>query len=203
MLVIAHRGASHDRPENTLAAFERAIEIGADYVELDVHADPSGRLLVTHDRPAANRAYPTLEEALDLMHGRIGVMVELKTPHRYAGHSVVARTVRLLAEDDVLVCFQRAALEEARTRRPAVRTVQHVGYGVSIRRATGAWAVGFRDERLTLRGLETARRSGFETTVYTVNDEGRMRALGALGAGGIFTDRPDLALRVFPAAARP
>ena len=138
MLVIAHRGASAELPENTLPAFERAIEVGADYVELDVHADPSGRLLVTHDRPAANRAYPTLEEALDLMHGRIGVMVELKTPHRYAGHSVVARTVRLLAEDDVLVCFQRPALVEARSMRPSLRTVQHVGFGVSIRGARGA-----------------------------------------------------------------
>ena len=36
MLVIAHRGASAELPENTLPAFERAIEIGADYVELDV-----------------------------------------------------------------------------------------------------------------------------------------------------------------------
>ena len=203
MLVIAHRGASHERPENTLAAFERAIEIGADYVELDVHADPSGRLLVTHDRPAANRAYPTLEEALDLMHGRIGVMVELKTPHRYAGHSVVARTVRLLAEDDVLVCFQRPALVEARSMRPSLRTVQHVGFGVSIRGARGAWAAGFYEPRATGRGLAAARRLGLVPLVYTVNEQGRMRALDALGAGGIFTDRPDLALRVFPAAARP
>ena len=37
-LVVAHRGASWDEPENTIAAFLRAIEVGADYVELDVHA---------------------------------------------------------------------------------------------------------------------------------------------------------------------
>jgi len=60
MLVIAHRGASHDHPENTLPAFERAIELGADYVELDVHADAGGRLVVTHDRPRTGRVYPTL-----------------------------------------------------------------------------------------------------------------------------------------------
>ena len=36
MIVIAHRGASAEFPENTLPAFERAIEIGADYIELDV-----------------------------------------------------------------------------------------------------------------------------------------------------------------------
>jgi len=74
LLVIAHRGASAERPENTLAAFERAIHVGADYVELDVHADRTGRLVVTHDRPKPGREYPTLEAALELMHGRIGVM---------------------------------------------------------------------------------------------------------------------------------
>jgi len=39
---IAHRGASAELPQNTLAAFERAIELGADFVELDVHAAPDG-----------------------------------------------------------------------------------------------------------------------------------------------------------------
>ncbi|HEX5248013.1 MAG TPA: glycerophosphodiester phosphodiesterase [Gaiellaceae bacterium] len=203
MLVIAHRGASSERTQNTLAAFERAIEIGADAIEFDVHADTGGRLVVTHDRPQAGRAYPTLEEALDLMHGRIPAMVELKTPSRYVRHNVIARTVRLLTDDDVLVSFQRQALEEARSMRPGLRTVQHVGFGVSIRGAREAWAAGFHDARVTGRGLAAARRLGLMTLVYTVNEQGRMRALDALGAGGIFTDRPDLALRVFPAPARP
>jgi glycerophosphoryl diester phosphodiesterase len=203
LLVIAHRGASYDRPENTLAAFERAIEIGADYVELDVHVDASGRLLVTHDKPVANRAYPTLDEALDLMHGRIGVMVELKAPQRYAGHAVVARTVRLLAADDALVCFQRSALVEARSLRPSLRTVQHVGFGVSIRAARDAWAAGFHEARVTGRGVAAARRLGLVPLVYTVNAPARMRALASIGVGGIFTDRPDVALPLFAGAARP
>ena len=49
MIVIAHRGASCDEPENTLAAFERAIGVGADYVEFDVHASCDGGLVVFHD----------------------------------------------------------------------------------------------------------------------------------------------------------
>lgn len=203
MLVIAHRGASFERPENTLAAFERAIELGAEWIELDVHADTGGRLVVTHERPHANRAYPMLEEALDLMRGRAGAMVELKTPSRYRQHAVVTRTVRLLGDGDVLISFQRPALEEARTLRPKLRTVQHVGFGTSIRAARGAWAAGFIDARVTGRGIAAARRLGLVPLVYTVNDTGRMRALDSLGAGGIFTDRPELALRLFPAAPRP
>src|SRR5207248_9038590 len=85
-IVIARRGASAELTENTMPAFERAIELGADYVDLDVHADTAGRLVVTHGRPRPKRDYPTLEEALELMRGRIGVMVELKTPARYRSH---------------------------------------------------------------------------------------------------------------------
>ena len=203
MLVIAHRGASAELPENTLPAFERAIELGADYVELDVHADTAGRLVVTHSRPRPKRDYPTLEEALELMRGRIGVMVELKTPARYRSHDVVARAVHLMSPDDVLVCFQRAALEEARSLRRGLRTVQHVGYGVSIRAAArGAWAAGFANNRVTKRGVATALRLGLVPLVYTVNDAPRMRELADTGVAGLFTDRPERALRLFRGAAR-
>ena len=47
--VIAHRGASSDAPENTLAAFQLAWEQGADAIELDVHRTKDGRLVVIHD----------------------------------------------------------------------------------------------------------------------------------------------------------
>ena len=202
MLVIAHRGASSELPENTLPAFERAIELGADFVELDVHADSAGRLVVTHDRPRPGRGLPSLEEALELMRGRIGVMVELKTPSRYRRHDVVARTVRLMSSDDVLVCFQRAALEQALSLRRGLRTVQHVGYGVSIRTAArGAWAAGFANNRVTRRGVSAALRLGLVPLVYTVNDEARMRELAETGVAGLFTDRPEQALRLF--GARP
>lgn len=47
--VIAHRGASKDAPENTLAAFRKALTIGADWIELDVHLSKDGRVVVIHD----------------------------------------------------------------------------------------------------------------------------------------------------------
>ena len=202
MLVIAHRGASWELPENTLPAFERAIEIGADFIELDVRADAAGRLVVTHDLPKRGGSYPTLEEALDLCRGRIGAMVELKTPWRYRRHRVVERTVQLLTDADVLLCFQRLALEEARALRPGLRTCQHVGYGVSIRAARDAWAVGFSDGRVTRRGIAAANALSLVPLVYTVNEPARMRELAGAGAAGIFTDRPDLALRVLRAPSR-
>ena len=50
VLVLAHRGASGLRPENTLAAFRDALEDGADGLELDVRATADGELVVLHDR---------------------------------------------------------------------------------------------------------------------------------------------------------
>ena len=49
-MVIAHRGGSALAPENTLAAFRRALEVGADGVELDVRLTKDGRVVVIHDR---------------------------------------------------------------------------------------------------------------------------------------------------------
>ena len=48
-LLIAHRGASADAPESTIAAFELALEHGADGLELDVHLSADGQPVVIHD----------------------------------------------------------------------------------------------------------------------------------------------------------
>src|ERR687886_2515618 len=47
--VVGHRGAMGHCPENTLASFERALELGADWIELDVHLSRDGALVVIHD----------------------------------------------------------------------------------------------------------------------------------------------------------
>ncbi len=212
-LAVAHRGASWDEKENTLAAFEGAIAAGADFVELDVQVSADGALVVFHDldlerlthltgplrrRPLAELAeagIPTLEQVIELTRGRIGVMAELKSAHLYRRQDVVGRTVALLGRDDVVVSFERRALLEARRLRPELRVLQHVGYGTTIRAASRyAWAVGFHDPRFTLRGLGRARSYGLATSVYTVNDPGRMRELAALGLDAVFSDRPDLLL---------
>lgn len=52
--IIAHRGASSIAPENTLIAFEKAIEAGADYLEMDVHISKDDSLIVIHD-PSVDR----------------------------------------------------------------------------------------------------------------------------------------------------
>jgi glycerophosphoryl diester phosphodiesterase len=63
----AHRGASAERPENTLPAFERAIEVGVDALETDVHVTRDGVLIVAHDDTAQRMAaVPAAWSDLDL-----------------------------------------------------------------------------------------------------------------------------------------
>src|SRR5258708_12285545 len=49
MLVIAHRGASGNAPENTLAAFRKAVALGATFIETDLQLSPDARLVAIHD----------------------------------------------------------------------------------------------------------------------------------------------------------
>jgi glycerophosphoryl diester phosphodiesterase len=48
--IIAHRGASAHAPENTLAAFQRAVELGAPFIETDLHLTRDGRFVAIHDK---------------------------------------------------------------------------------------------------------------------------------------------------------
>ena len=144
----------------------------------------SNDLSVTHDAPRRGVVYPTLAEVLDLCHGRIGVMVELKRPRG----DTVRRALALMHDDDVLVCFQRrahrggACAAERNPHRAArrARCLDPAGGRRLGGRASGT-------TRVTRRGLETARRYGLETTVYTVNDEdAHCRARPARGHGRLY-----------------
>jgi glycerophosphoryl diester phosphodiesterase len=105
-LVVAHRGASSTEPENTVVAFEAAIQAGADVIELDVRLTADGIPVILHDpdvssttdgaglvhtlaldevkrldasghRPG-HQEIPTLAEALDTIDGRVAVDLEIK-----------------------------------------------------------------------------------------------------------------------------
>lgn len=54
ILIVAHRGASGYAPENTMAAFEKAFQMKADYLELDIQMTKDGKLVVIHD-PTVDR----------------------------------------------------------------------------------------------------------------------------------------------------
>lgn len=67
----AHRGASAEAPENTMPSFRRALEIGVDALELDVHMTRDGHVVVSHDPTAERMAgVPAAWRDLDLAEAR-------------------------------------------------------------------------------------------------------------------------------------
>lgn len=102
MIYIAHRGASGDYPENTLLAFRKAQQSGANWMELDVHLSADGKLMVIHDErlerttsgkglvgdftadelqrldAGQGERIPLLRDVLDLITGSSVLNVELK-----------------------------------------------------------------------------------------------------------------------------
>src|SRR5687767_4232507 len=78
-LIIAHRGDSAHRPENTFAAFARALELGAELVEMDVQITKDGAVVVMHD--------PTVDRTTD-GRGRLRDMTLREVRKLSAGYPV-------------------------------------------------------------------------------------------------------------------
>lgn len=188
-LVIAHRGACWNAPENSLEAFELAIEEGADYIEFDVRAKDS-RLVVCHD-PDPPAGVPTLDEVLDAMAGRIGLCVELKEEAVAEGTVRALRARDIPGEKIIVVSFLETALATTLRVWPELRTEFHLGPRPEPPRATRFWGAGFQ-EPAPADGIRAAQELGLATLVFTVNEPERMRELSELGVTGIFSDRPAL-----------
>ncbi len=193
-LVLAHRGACWEAPENTLEAFELAIAEGADYVEFDVRAR-RGELVICHD-PGPPDEVPTLEEVLAALTGRIGLCVEVKEEETTDAVLDALERHAVPPGELIVVSFQTGAVRRVAERRPELRCVLHTH---EPEEAAGYWGIGFEEPAETDR-IAAAQAAGLATTVFTVNDPERMLELAALGVTGIFTDRPALARRALQAA---
>lgn len=218
-LVIAHRGASAAFPENTVAAFDAARSLGADWVELDVRrtadgalvilhdeALPDGRLVHTLERAAIDPAVPSLVEALDACEG-MGVNIEIKNIPLEDGYdpsmAVVADVVQEVRRrgdvDRYLVsCFDLATVDVVHDQAPDLPTAFLVldpqgGEAVDVALAHGHRALHpwapMVDEAL----VERAHAAGLALNTWTVDDPARIVELAAWGVDGVVTNVPDVA----------
>jgi glycerophosphoryl diester phosphodiesterase len=105
IMVVGHRGACGYEQENSLKSFQKAIALGVDMVELDVHLCASGELVAMHDetverttnghgyvahktlselqqlRIPDGQSIPTLAQVFDCVSRRVRINIELKGPH--------------------------------------------------------------------------------------------------------------------------
>ena len=149
--IVAHRGVTDEAPENTLLAFERAIELGADAVELDVRLTADRIPVVFHyyylenATPIAGPIFsckyaelkqlqvrgrsttgkiPTLPEVLDAIGGQIGLEVEIKGPEPESAVIVagILQEHKRLWQTIEITSYEPALLLEIRKQCPGLAT---------------------------------------------------------------------------------
>jgi glycerophosphoryl diester phosphodiesterase len=227
--VLAHRGASSARPENTLEAFRYAGELGADGVELDVRATrdgvlvvhhdarlPDGRVLIDLDRAHVPESVPTLDAALDVCTDLL-VNVEIKNDPGDPDHDPTGGRGAVIADhlvgrqaqgDRILVSsFDHGLLGLVRRRHPDLDTAALVAHSRHPARLVervaeaGHAAINPIDHLVDAELVELAHGLGLAVHVWTVDDPIRMAELAGLGVDGIITNAPDLARAVVDALA--
>ena len=211
---ISHRGAHQTLPENSIPAFLRAIELGADSIELDVHATSDGVVIVHHDPTVTapgvatsrlvalsaselNRfplaqgiEIPTLEAVLNAIGDRVKVYVEIKALDI---EPLVVRCIRESSAACAVHAFDHRVVKTVKALFPAVRTgvlevARHIDPVASLV-AAGAqdlWQeASFIDEDLIARVHAIDAR----VIAWTPDEADQWETLSGMGVDGICTNR--------------
>jgi glycerophosphoryl diester phosphodiesterase len=222
-LLLGHRGASADAPENTMRAFRLALEQGADGIELDVQRSADGVPIVIHD--------PTLERTTDGS-GAISAMAweeiarvrsrgepvpRLEEVAAWAAGTGAWLNVEIKAAG--VEAATVAAIESAGvTRRTvfssfdaeSVRTVGRLAPDarrflltetwsaevLATARGVGAGGICLADAAAIPAALESLAAEGLPVAVWTVDDPARMETLYRAGMAAVITNRPAVGAEV-------
>jgi glycerophosphoryl diester phosphodiesterase len=188
-------------PENTIASFQKALDLGCDEVETDVWLTDDGLLVISHDRPGRGPVL-TLDEVLDFCAGRMGVNVELKCEQSErqarATGTAAARRIASRGEADVYVSsFWWAALDAARETGAEVRCA-FLFADAPDRRALLAtarelelWALHPNRAYVTPELVRDAHRAGLKVNVWTVNDPDEIARMAEWAVDGVMSNYPE------------
>ncbi len=161
-LVIAHRGASGYRPENTLSAFQLAVDQRADMIEIDLHLSRDDAIVVRHDGNLANlglsrelratdlvkirsldagegESIPTLDEVLDRFGSEVAFNLEIKSASDGAYPGLEAAALRAVENRGLLASTLFSSFcDGVLGRLRAMSSEARLAVLVSARRPAGA-----------------------------------------------------------------
>ena len=218
MIVIGHRGAMGYRPENTLASFQKALDLGVDMIELDVHACESGELVVAHSQSISNKGIrkkikdlsldelkninqdmPRLIEVLNLVNRKVKINIELKGINTaYPIKWIIDYYVwsKGWTYEDFLVSskdFQRLKL--FREANPYTRMGVIIGYlyfdPISLAKEINAWSVHVYLRHASKKLVNRCHENGLKILVWTVDSPKDIKRIKSMGVDGIFSNFPD------------
>jgi glycerophosphoryl diester phosphodiesterase len=215
---IGHRGACGYEPENTLASFERAIQMGCAWVELDVHY-VDNELIVIHDSKldrttngtgkiygrtlaeiqsydAGNGEHiPTLIEVLDLIDQRVGINVELK------GRDTAEPVDRLLSHYCQAGWSKKNFQVSSFDHNELAKCGGDWDRGVLFHEAKpdyfeitarlNAYSINLEKSLVSNVVVDQAHSEGLKVFVYTANDPTEIKELIDMKVDGIITNFPD------------
>jgi glycerophosphoryl diester phosphodiesterase len=217
LLNIAHRGASGYEPENTIIAFQKALDLNVRGIELDVHLSSDGEIMVIHDE-TINRTtngkglvknftrlelqkygIPTLSEILELVNRNCFINIELK------GIGTEKPVVNLIENyiadknwnyNDFLVSsFDWKMLEEVQLLNPKIQigvlTEDTILEALAFAKKIKAFSIHPDYVLLTKENVALMQENGFEVYTWTVNAKEDIEKIKSLTVNGIISDFPD------------
>ena len=219
MLTIGHRGAMGYAPENTLLSIRKAIELGVDWVEIDIYLVDE-QLVVIHDDTlerttngmgsifdysfdqlrefdaGQGEKIPLLQEVIDLTIDQVGLNIEIR------GEGVVPLLIEVLSTLSSIQC-ERILISSFNMREllqvkklgekfnMGVLTEGNLESSLQWGRRLCAYSIHCDVESISRAFVERVHRLGFKSYVYTVNDRKVINNIRLMGVDGVFSNYPD------------
>ena len=213
MIKIGHRGAKGHVAENTLASFEKAMEVGVDMIELDVFLSKDNIPVVIHDktidRTTISNGFvsdflaielqklgiPTLEDVFQLVNHQCDINVEIK---EFEAVKSVLDLIHsnIFSKDKILISsFDWNALQEVRFHdndiRIGVLTETDVDLALAFAKFIKAYSIHPFHHLLTKENVIQIQYNNFKVYPWTVNEPEDIIFVKLLNVDGIITDFPD------------
>ena len=213
--VVGHRGAAGEEPENTIRSVVKAIECGADFVEVDVRSTKDSVLVLLHDETLDRttngsgllREYtfneirnldagkgeriPRVEEVLDVIKGKCKLLLELKEIGWEKGLFDIVKRKGML-DDVIFISFYKECVEVLKELGAEVgiifskRPYEYLKYAKDLGLKFVAPHYRLVDEEF----LSIAKEYGLNVNVWTINDVSLMEKFIKLKVFAITSDYP-------------
>ncbi len=208
--LVGHRGVPELELENTLQSIQRAIEFGAQVVEVDIQRTRDGVLVLSHDENIKRtfgvdknihegtwqeikgvekdgHRLARLEEALELVGGKAGMFLEVKHPED--AQEVYKKVLEHRAADwTAIISFYPQALEELKGKITTGLVYSKPPGMIPEAKRLGCLFALPKYGLATQKAVDFAHRLKLKVVAWTVNDPQKARELFERGVDGIATD---------------